>query len=389
MGRYQQSAALMSPNASARRASFRRIEPRGFVDPFRGFGDDRRVTEGAKPRRNRRRAAPEAEAPPPKRKRAAKKPRREPRPEPSGTRGNRRVERPPSDPGISVSEIADSIPPEPRRGLADRFPRFWRAAALTLKLGLAAACVVGGVAVYRLVHDYVLRAPAFAISTLEVEGLERVGEESLLEAAGIQLGDNVFPRPVEEIRQRVEGHPWVASATVERRLPGHVSIAVVEHRPVAVLALEGLYLVSEDGTVFKGVELGDPVDLPVVTGLEQGEFVRNRAFRTAVLLEVVALMHDYRAAGLWRREPIGEIRVEPTGGLSLRVGEDAMLVRLGRGPHRTKLLRLRRILDRLDESESRAEYVFLDNVRRPDRVTVRLREEPEPAPEPDEEEAAG
>ena len=126
-----------------------------------------------------------------------------------------------------------------------------------------------------------------------------------------------------------------------------------------------------------------------ITGLEQGEFVRNRAFRTAVLLEVVALMHDYRAAGLWRREPIGEIRVEPTGGLSLRVGEDAMLVRLGRGPHRTKLLRLRRILDRLDESESRAEYVFLDNVRRPDRVTVRLREEPEPAPEPDEEEAAG
>ena len=343
------------------------------------MGDHRRVTEGAKPRRNRRRAAAaDAEEARPKRKRAAKRPKGVPRPESPASQGNRRIERPPSDPGISVSEAADSIPPAPRRGMADRFPRFWRAAALTLKFAVASACLVGGIAVYRLVHDYVLRAPAFAVATLQVEGLDRVTEASLLEAAGVHRGDNVFQRPVEEIRARVEGHPWVASATVERRLPGHIAISVVEHEPVAVLSLRGLYLVSAEGTVFKTVELGDPIDLPVVTGLDAGDFVQNRSFRTAVLLEVVGLMHDYRGAGLWRREPIGEIRVEASGGLSLRVGDDAMLVRLGRGPHRTKLGRLRRILDRLDESESRAEYVFLDNDRRPDRVTVRLREEPEP-----------
>ena len=299
--------------------------------------------------------------------------------EPSGRAGNRRIERPRTDPSL---ELPLESEPAPRSRIAERFPRFWRSAVLVVKVAVASACVVGGVAVYRLVHDYVLRAPAFAIAQLEVKGMERVAEEELLDTADVHLGDNVFRRPVEEIRSRVQGHPWIAEATVERRLPGSVSISVEEHEPVAVLSLRGLYLVSADGTVFKPVELGDPVDLPVVTGLDEGEFVRNRAFRTAVLLEVVALMHEYRSAGLWRREPIAEIRVEPSGGLSLRVGEDAMLVRLGRGPHRLKLRRLRRILDRLDESESRAEYVYLDNARRPDRVTVRLREEPEP-PEPE------
>jgi len=343
------------------------------------------VTERRKPPPNRRRATGDAEEKPERKKRSARKARKktkkrirsaEAAPEENGPRGNRRVERPPSEPEI---DLLDQPPPrEPRWDLKERFPRFWRGAALVMKLTVAAACVVGGISVYRLVHDYVLRAPAFAITELEVEGLERVERDALLEAADVQLGDNVFEHEVVTLRDRILRHPWIATAEVDRRLPGRVSIEVTEHEPVAVLALRGLYLVSADGTVFKAVELGDPVDLPVVSGLDEGAFVGNRAFRTAVLLEVVALMHDYRSAGLWRREPIAEIRVDGTGDLSLRVGEDAMLVRLGRGPHRQKLRRLRQILDRLDRSESRAEYVYLDNARRPDRVTVRLREEPEP-----------
>ena len=55
---------------------------------------------------------------------------------------------------------------------------------------------------------------------------------------------------------------------------------------------------------------------------------------------------------------------------------------------RPKLRKLRRVLERLDETESRPEYVVLDNVRRPDRVVVRLREEPDPTPPEPEEPAA-
>jgi len=168
---------------------------------------------------------------------------------------------------------------------------------------------------------------------------------------------------------------------VSRRLPDSFAVTVREHHAVAVIALTktdddpgGLYLIAEDGTVFKRVGEGDPVDLPVVTGVDRGRFIRDLAFRTRVVLEVVALLHDYRGAGLWRREPIGEIHVESNDGLSLYVGDDALHVRLGRGPYRQKLRRLRRVLDRLGEQESRAAYVYLDNVRRPDRVTVRLRD---------------
>jgi cell division protein FtsQ len=65
------------------------------------------------------------------------------------------------------------------------------------------------------------------------------------------------------------------------------------------------------------------------------------------------------------------------------VGDDALYTRLGRGPFREKLARLRQVLDRLAQDHQKASYVYLDNVRHPDRVTVRLVGEDAPATLPD------
>ncbi len=248
------------------------------------------------------------------------------------------------------------------------------------RVGLVLVVVAGAVAVGRLVERHVRTSPAFATKTIALEGAERLGREEVLEAAGLAPGQNVFDMAPEDAQARLVAHPWIAEAVVRRRLPDTFEVSVREHRAVAVLALgraedegDALYLVGEDGTVFKRVTEGDPLDLPVITGIDRARFSRDRAWRASVLVEIVALLSDYRGAGLWRREPIGEVHVGPDDGLSLYVGEDATQIRLGRGPFRQKLRRLRRVLDRLDEREASPAYVLLDNVRRPDRVTVRLR----------------
>ncbi|MEO0326761.1 MAG: FtsQ-type POTRA domain-containing protein, partial [Myxococcota bacterium] len=199
---------------------------------------------------------------------------------------------------------------------------------------------------------------------------------AVLRAAGVALGDNVFSHPPSAVREALEAHPWVAEAQVERRLPGTLRVSLAEHRPVALLLAGEDYLVGEDASLFKRWRAGDPADLPVVTGVDRRRFAGDRAYRTALLRELVALTHDHRAAGLWRRLPLHEVHVEANGHLSLYAGEGPLYVRLGAAPHGPQLRRLRRVLDRLAEDELEAAYVFLDNVRRPDRVTVRLREVP-------------
>lgn len=278
-------------------------------------------------------------------------------------------------------------PAEPKPTLKERLgharaigAKLRRPAELVLRGMLILVVGVGAVALGRLVERHVRTSPAFAVHTIDLEGHVRVTREELLEAAGLAIGRNVFDVSPQLAEERLAAHPWIAEAHVRRRLPGSYEIEVRERRAVALLVLGDVFLVAEDGAVFKRAEDGDPIDLPVITGVERERFTRDRGFRTSVLLEAVALLHDYRGAGLHRAEPIGELHVESDDGLSLYIGNDATYVRLGHGPFRAKLRRLRTVLDELGQRGARAHYVYLDNERRPDRVTVRVRE-PEESPQ--------
>ena len=257
--------------------------------------------------------------------------------------------------------------------LAARLSALRRPALWLFRGVLLVAVSAFSVAAARLVEQHIRTSEAFAIGEILIEGQERLQREEILEASGLALGSNIFDSSPEEVEQSLRSHPWVASATVHRRLPRSYRIELREHDPAALLAMERLYLVADDGTVFKPLEPGDPDALPVITGIDREQFTSDRVLRTSLLVSAVALLHDYRDVGLWRREPISEIHASEDGSFALYVGDDATQVRLGARPFREKLRRLRKVFDRLRKREARAHYVYLDNVRRPDRVTVRLR----------------
>jgi cell division protein FtsQ len=238
---------------------------------------------------------------------------------------------------------------------------------------VALLLALGSLALARVLDRWARSAPEFAIRTLEVTGEERLGEAEVLASAELAVGDNVFARSEAEIAHDLLSHPWIADARVERRLPGTFRITIRERVPAAILSLDTPYLVSDDGAVFKTLEPGDPVDLPVITGVDRQRFFAERPYRTQLLTSIVGLLSEWRAGGMERREPIGEVHVENDEALTLFVGDDGTEVRLGAGPYRAKIERLRRVLDELGHQHARPLYVYLDNVRRPDRVTVRVR----------------
>jgi cell division protein FtsQ len=329
--------------------------------------------------RRTRKAEAEAVAEKPKRPKRATKAAPEPPPAAPARPKNR-----PKPERIALEnkrQLAETPPEEPtpplgvrlRAALERGFARVLRPLVFLGKLLLVALTLVGVGAGGKLVERHVRTSQAFATRTLTLEGNERLGADEVLRAAGLEVGKNVFEVAPADAQSRLVRHPWIAEAEVQRRLPGTFRVRVREHRPAVLIWLDRLYLVGEDATVFKAVESGDPVDLPVVTGVDVARFTSDRTFRSSLLLEVVAVMHDYRAAGLYRREPISEIHVEEDDSISLFIGDDATEIRLGRGPFRGKLRKLRTVLDRLEDREARPAYVYLDNVRRPDRVTVRLR----------------
>ncbi len=248
-----------------------------------------------------------------------------------------------------------------------------RAGSIAAGVVVLAASSAGLYAVSKLVQRHLRTSPSFATKVIEVHGASHLSHDEVARAAGLALGQNIFQASPEQAQAQLLREPWVATATVNRRLPGTYHIELSEHHPIALLALDDLYLVGEDGVAFKKLGPGDPADFPLITGLDPEQVQHDKHGAVAVLLSAVGLLADCQDTGLFRREPISEIHADDDGSLSLYVGPDATYVRLGKAPFRSKLNRLKLVLSELSNKRSRAAYVYLDNERRPDRVTVRLR----------------
>ena len=248
-----------------------------------------------------------------------------------------------------------------------------RVVSWTLQLAAAAGVAYWLMSGGKLLLRHLQSAPAFATSSIEVTGASRLALREVERIAGLALGKNVFEVSAEQATAKLLAEPWIASASVQRRLPGTYRIQIKERRAIALLVAGELYLIGEDGTAFKQVGAGDPADLPVITGIELASIEHDKHAAASVLLQVVAFLRDYTEAGLARREPISEIHVELDASISAYVGADATYLRLGKPPFQTKLRRLREVFGQLASQNARAQYVYLDNERRPDRVTLKLR----------------
>jgi cell division protein FtsQ len=100
-----------------------------------------------------------------------------------------------------------------------------------------------------------------------VSGRERTQPDSILAALGIRQGGPILGFDPTRAKQRLEDLPWIKTATVERRLPGTVRIALTERAPLALWQLDGaLSVIDRDGERIDRATPKDHADLPLVVG---------------------------------------------------------------------------------------------------------------------------
>ncbi len=238
---------------------------------------------------------------------------------------------------------------------------------VALTVAIAVACVAGLV-------RYTRTSPRFAVRTLDVVGASRRSVDEIAREAGVAQGQNVFALDLATAEARLRADPWVERATLSRRLPGSVRIEVVEREAAALVALgDALYLATADGEVFKRLEAGDPFDLPVVTGVAAASLARDREGAAATVKRALLLAGDWGRSPASRHMRLEEVHVDDEGAMSLVVGHEALVLRLGKGPYRRVLEQAARVLAEISARHAQASLVFLDNEAHPERVVVRMR----------------
>ncbi|MHB8417406.1 MAG: cell division protein FtsQ/DivIB [Myxococcales bacterium] len=219
----------------------------------------------------------------------------------------------------------------------------------------------------RAVLRWATTSRTFALDRIEVHGNRRLAAEAVRAASGLALGQNVFRADLDAARSQLEQIPWVRRARVTRLLPRTVQLSIEEREPVAQVALGTLYLVDEEGELFKRVSPGDGVDLPIVTGLSRERFEADRAAASAELGPALELL-----AELSRRKlpELSEIHVDGTLGLTAYLGDGATAVQLGWGDLPAKLDRLERARGELHRRRLEVSGLDLSDSHHPERLLI-------------------
>jgi len=263
----------------------------------------------------------------------------------------------------------------PKRSL--RFPRGALPMLKVLGLLVVAAAVALGVMALR---GHVLRSDYFAVKRIVVKGAVRLGESEVAQAAGIRPGTNIFSIQVSEAARALVRHPWVAEARVERRLPAEMDIDIRERKAWALISLGDLFLVDEDGEIFKKWEDGDPFLSPIITGVTKEWYVGSKDDVRVRLREALGVYREYERVGVVADHPLSEVNLAKDGSITLVTLDPAVSIHLGRSPFEGKIQKLQVVLDQLRRESLQAEAIFLDQEVRRDRVTVRLPTNPAPNP---------
>jgi cell division protein FtsQ len=264
--------------------------------------------------------------------------------------------------------------PAPRPSQATVHPRPPSQVLAALRTTAGIVLVVSAaVGVAWAARRHVMTSPRFAVTEIDVVGHDHRTAEAIAGESGVTAGANVFSLDLDRARARILADPWIAQATLARRLPGTILIEVAEHKPAALVALGDTYLTTAEGEPFKKLEPDDGVDLPLITGLRADTLAEDREGTMRTIRRGIDLAAEYEHGALAHRASLEEVHVDSDGSFSVVVGRGAMQLVLGAPPFRRKLDQAARVVAELEKRGAKADSIMLDNDARPERVVVRMR----------------
>ncbi|MBS0656986.1 MAG: FtsQ-type POTRA domain-containing protein [Verrucomicrobia bacterium] len=202
-----------------------------------------------------------------------------------------------------------------------RRSRAVRTAFLTLvSLGLLIGAIFGSLHIY---DRYFVGNPAYELKVVDVRTDGALPRESIIKAAGLQLGINLFRVNLAEISRRLEQLPQVEKVALKKIFPGTVLIEIVERRPIAWALPLGSQETREQAagnpaSLFvdaKGtlMHIRQPapehVALPIIRGCPSTELRPGAQLRAEAPLAALAWLSVYKDSGSMARFAAQEIDI--------------------------------------------------------------------------------
>ncbi|MBU0673623.1 MAG: FtsQ-type POTRA domain-containing protein [Proteobacteria bacterium] len=231
-----------------------------------------------------------------------------------------------------------------RRGGDDRGKVWRRGLVMLVGGGLAVLALIGGGV---LMYQGLSRAPFFRIVDVGINGNKRIDFQSLRLLSGVDIHSNLIAIDPDQVKARLESHPWVEKAQVKRDWPDRLDITVEERNPVALInKADGLHYIDRQGTVFAPAGDRDDLDFPVISGIvdcREGCAEREMELEEALQFLYLAGLGNPNLMAL----NISEVHFSPEREMTVFLVDRPFPIKFGTGSVRKKYQQLTRVLGRL------------------------------------------
>jgi cell division protein FtsQ len=243
---------------------------------------------------------------------------------------------------------------------------------LGLALRVSGALLLVGVMSLSLIfgYDVLTQCDYFKGRRIVIDGAHRLKRTEILRQTGIRAGANILAVNLPLVRKRLLAHPWVAEAQAQRQLPDTLILRIREQQPLAVVDLGRRFLINRDGQIFKALGKSDPRHLPLITGLDFGDFNPEGRPATRPFRAVMAVLQlGSMSKSVLPNAGIQRIAVDRDCGLTLLVADGRREIRLGFKNYAVKYRRLATILGYLERNGAASDFSWVD-IQNINRVVV-------------------
>ena len=209
----------------------------------------------------------------------------------------------------------------------------------------ALAWLLGGgcaLSVLFVTGNHIAHGETFQVQEVNIVGNTMASQVQLRHLANVRRGTHLFGANLDRAVQGVQQHPWVQKASARRRFPGSVEIHIREHQPRMLLAIDQLWLVDDDGTIFTRADT-DSMDFPVLTGIEPKLFNEHPNIARTIIDDATRLHKAVEADEQLADSDLSEIHFDSRVGFSLilRSGTQVVLGFADPAPALDRLSRMR------------------------------------------------
>lgn len=165
-----------------------------------------------------------------------------------------------------------------------------------------------------LLYYYLLSSPYMKLKQVKMEGVDSNIRQELIETCGLNPDLSLLELNLNELREKMENHPWIRSAKLIRRFPHTLIVRAQKESPSALVLMEKVSYMNHWGEVFTQVEEWEDMDFPVITGVsgKDPKALKEKLEMASLILKVLE-----PETGLWSLNELSEIHVNRDGHMSL------------------------------------------------------------------------